>query len=308
MNFMWTTPKVHCGTRVLALFEEKMLCPCIIHRSLHQSRYHLCLSDEFQMKFKGERFEYALLFDRGVIVMAPVELSYYYGYEAEQFSFYRIPKLLFTDSRFAGISTDAKLLYGVLLDRMSLSMKNGWHDNQGRVYIIFTLDDVAETLGCKTEKAIKLFHELDTKKGVGLIERVRQGQGRASLIYVKNFAGERQTSEKPKSRPRKNESQDFSHLSEKEQTALLVIMERDEVSPSLGQAKRLKELSEEGKLDANVMDVLLREDKSLARKVTLKNDRLQKYFPPSYTPKQMEEVIIRLLDQWQRKKMREQER
>lgn len=100
----------------------------------------------------------------------------------------------------------------------------------------------------------------------------------------------------------------ISHLSEKEQTALLVIIERDEVSLSLGQAKRLKELSEEGKLDANVMDALLREDKSLARKVTLKNDRLQKYFPPSYTPKQMEEVIIRLLDQWQRKKLREQER
>ena len=100
----------------------------------------------------------------------------------------------------------------------------------------------------------------------------------------------------------------ISHLSEKELTALLVIIERDEVSLSLGQAKRLKELSEEGKLDANVMEVLLREDKSLARKVTLKNDRLQKYFPPSYTPKQMEEVIIRLLDQWQRKKMREQER
>ena len=141
--------------------------------------------------------------------MASVELSYYYGYEAEQFSFYRIPKLLFTDSRFAGISTDAKLLYGILLDRMSLSMKNGWHDEQGRVYIIFTLDDVAETLGYKTEKAIKLFNELDTKKGVGLIERVRQGQGRASLIYVKNFAGEKQTSERPKSRPRKNRSQDF---------------------------------------------------------------------------------------------------
>lgn len=138
-----------------------------------------------------------------------VELSYYYGYEAEQFSFYRIPKLLFTDSRFSGISTDAKLLYGILLDRMSLSMKNGWHDEQGRVYIIFTLDDVAETLGYKTEKAIKLFNELDTKKGVGLIERVRQGQGRASLIYVKNFAGEKQTSERPKSRPRKNRGQDF---------------------------------------------------------------------------------------------------
>ena len=137
------------------------------------------------------------------------ELSYYYGYEAEQFSFYRIPKLLFTDSRFAGISTDAKLLYGILLDRMSLSMKNGWHDDQGRVYIVFTLEDVAATLGYKTEKAIKLFNELDTKKGVGLIERVRQGQGRASLIYVKNFAGENQTSENRKSRPRKNRGQDF---------------------------------------------------------------------------------------------------
>ena len=100
----------------------------------------------------------------------------------------------------------------------------------------------------------------------------------------------------------------ISHLSEKEQAALLVIMERDEVSPNLGQAKRFKELSEEGKLDTNVMEVLLREDKTLARKVTLKNDRLQKYFPPNYTPKQMEEVIIKLLDQWQRKKLREQER
>lgn len=138
----------------------------------------------------------------------PAPLSYYYGVESEQYSFYRIPKLLFTDSRFSSISTDAKLLYGILLDRMSLSMKNGWHDDQGRVYIIFTLDDVAETLGYKTEKAIKLFNELDTKKGVGLIERVRQGQGRASLIYVKNFAGEKQTSEKTKSRPRKKRGQD----------------------------------------------------------------------------------------------------
>ena len=100
----------------------------------------------------------------------PAPLPYYYGVESEQYSFYRIPKLLFTDSRFSSISTDAKLLYGILLDRMSLSMKNGWHDDQGRVYIIFTLDDVAETLGYKTEKAIKLFNELDTKKGVGLIE------------------------------------------------------------------------------------------------------------------------------------------
>lgn len=99
----------------------------------------------------------------------------------------------------------------------------------------------------------------------------------------------------------------ISHLSEKEQAALLVIMERDEMAPSLGQAKHLKELSQEGRLDSNVMDVILREEKPLERKVTIRNDRLKKYFPPTYTPKQMED-IIKLLDQWQRKKLREQER
>ena len=100
----------------------------------------------------------------------------------------------------------------------------------------------------------------------------------------------------------------ISHLSEKEQAALLVIMERDEMAPSLGQARRLKELSEEGKLDSSAVEVILREDKPVTRKVTLKNDRLQKYFPPSYTPKQIEDLIIKLLDQWQRKKQREPER
>mgnify|MGYP001855390082 FL=1 len=138
-----------------------------------------------------------------------LKFSYYYGHEAEQFSFYRIPKLLFTDSRFSGISTDAKLLYGILLDRMSLSMKNGWHDEQGRVYIIFTLEDIAKTIGYKPEKAIKLFNELDTQKGVGLIERGRQGQGRASLIYVKNFAREDETAEIRKAKNQKIKCQDL---------------------------------------------------------------------------------------------------
>lgn len=67
--------------------------------------------------------------------MAALPLPYYYGYEAEQFSFYRIPKRLLEDDRFRGVSTDAKLLYGLLLDRMALSMKNGWLDQQGRVFI-----------------------------------------------------------------------------------------------------------------------------------------------------------------------------
>lgn len=100
----------------------------------------------------------------------------------------------------------------------------------------------------------------------------------------------------------------LSHLSEKEQTYLLLVMERDEVSPSLGQAQRLKQLSGEGKLENNIIDLIMREEKPLERKVTIRNDRLQKYFPASYTPKQMEEVIIKLLEGWHRKRQQEQAR
>ena len=98
----------------------------------------------------------------------------------------------------------------------------------------------------------------------------------------------------------------LSHLSEKEQTYLLLVMERDEVSPSLGQAQRLKQLSGEGKLENNIIDLIMREEKPLERKVTIRNDRLQKYFPASYTPKQMEDVIIKLLEGWHRKRQQEQ--
>lgn len=119
----------------------------------------------------------------------PLHFPYYYGYEAEQFAFYRIPKLLVTDERFQGLSTDAKLLYGLMLDRMSLSLKNGWLDGQGRVYIYFPAEEIMSVLHCRSEKASKLLAELDSKKGIGLIERVRQGQGKPTTIYVKNFAG-----------------------------------------------------------------------------------------------------------------------
>ena len=100
----------------------------------------------------------------------------------------------------------------------------------------------------------------------------------------------------------------LSHLSEKEQTYLLLVMERDEVSPSLGQAQRLKQLSGEGKLEDNIIDLIMREEKPLERKVTIRNDRLQKYFPASYTPKQMEDVIIKLLEGWHRKRQQEMSR
>ena len=118
----------------------------------------------------------------------PLDLPYYRGCEAEQYTFYRIPKLLISDDRFRTISTDAKLLYGLMLDRMSLSVKNGWVDEQNRVFIIFTAEEVMSTLHCRSEKAARLFAELDSVKGIGLIERKRQGLGRPTLIYVKNFS------------------------------------------------------------------------------------------------------------------------
>lgn len=100
----------------------------------------------------------------------------------------------------------------------------------------------------------------------------------------------------------------ISYLTEKEQTYLQFLMERDEVSPSVDQAQRLKQISAEGKLENNIIDLIMREEKPLERKVTLRNDRLQKYFPASYTPKQMEEVIIKLLEGWHRRRQQEQAR
>lgn len=111
--------------------------------------------------------------------------DYFYGAEAEQFSFYRIPKVLFTEEHFRSVSAEAKVLYGLLLDRMSLSCKNGWLDKEGRVYIIFTIEEVMTALGCADQKAGKLLHELESK--CRLIERKRQGLGKPNLIYVKNF-------------------------------------------------------------------------------------------------------------------------
>ena len=117
-----------------------------------------------------------------------LSLDYYYGDESAQFSFYRIPRLLVTGDEFKRLSTDAKLLYGLLLDRMGLSAKNGWFEGQGRVIIYYTLDEIQTDLGCGHEKAVKLLAELDSSgRGIGLIERVKRGQGKPSRIYVKRF-------------------------------------------------------------------------------------------------------------------------
>ena len=136
--------------------------------------------------------------------MGEQRFDYHYGNEAEQYSFYRIPKILIVDDRFKNLSTDAKLLYGLMLDRMSLSVKSGWFDEENRVFIYFALNDIMEQLNCQHGKAIKLLAELDDTKGIGLIRRVKQGQGRPAKIYVMKAA----TPAQP--RLPNNGNQDFS--------------------------------------------------------------------------------------------------
>lgn len=125
-----------------------------------------------------------------------VQFDYYYGMQADQFTFYRIPKILFKDSYFKGLSCEAKLLYGLMLDRMSLSMKNKWVDEHNRVYIYYTMENIMEDLGCAKEKCTKIVGELDSKKGIGLIEKKRQGLGKPDKIFVKNFISRNLSKEK----------------------------------------------------------------------------------------------------------------
>lgn len=112
---------------------------------------------------------------------------YFTGNEADKYTYYKIPKVLFTNKFFNVISTEAKVLYGLMLERVGLSIKNGWFDDQKRAYIFFSVEETMVFLNCKKNKAIKIIAELDAENGVGLIEKKRQGQGKPTKIYVKNF-------------------------------------------------------------------------------------------------------------------------
>ena len=143
--------------------------------------------------------------------MPKTEFDYYYGVEAEQFSFVRVPKVLFTDKEhFGGLSNEAKLLYGLLLERMSLSRKNNWIDKHNRVYIIFPVEEIEESLNVGHEKALNLLKELDDQSGIGLVKKKRRGLGLPSILYVKNFIvkGEQNTDRVPTSRSTENEFQE----------------------------------------------------------------------------------------------------
>ena len=113
--------------------------------------------------------------------------NYFYGRMAEYFQFFRVPKMLVTDRRYRKVSRDAKLLYGLLLDRASLSFKNGWIDEEGRVYVKYPIKEIMVDLCCSNKTAVGFLAELDDENGIGLIEKVRKGQGKKSWIYVKDF-------------------------------------------------------------------------------------------------------------------------
>lgn len=121
-----------------------------------------------------------------------MNFKYFYGTESDSYTFYRFPKLLITDDTFKSLSSDSKILYGLMLDRISLSTKNGWLDADKRVYIYYSLEDVMEDLNCSKNTAMKSLQELEN---IGLIERRKQGQGKPAIIYVKNFMPERSISD-----------------------------------------------------------------------------------------------------------------
>ena len=150
-----------------------------------------------------------------------IKFDYYYGIEAEQFSFYRVPRILIKDARFKGLSSDAKLLYGLMLDRMSLSMKNGWLDDENRAYIIYTVDSIMEDLGCSKPTCTKIMRELDSENGIGLIEKKRRGLGKPDIIYVKNFASvqEDMTEKEPSNTDVSTEVKDFNFKKQKKLTS-----------------------------------------------------------------------------------------
>ena len=175
--------------------------------------------------------------------------DYYYGKEADQFTFYRIPKILIKDKRFSGLSSDAKILYGLMLDRMSLSVKNEWQDSEDRTYIIYTIEQITEDLGCGRDKAMKTLSELDTNKGIGLIEKVRRGLGLADIIYVKNFIGiERILDEKCGNTGSLNDAEMPSKPLESTEVGK-VDFKKSENKTSEGREKRLQEVDESDTID-----------------------------------------------------------
>lgn len=192
--------------------------------------------------------------------MPKTEFDYYYGAESEQFSFVRVPRVLFTDKEhFDNLSNEAKLMYGLLLERMSLSSKNNQIDKHNRVYIIFPVEEIEESLDVGHEKALNLLKELDDQSGIGLVKKKRRGLGLPSILYVKNFIvkGEQNTDRVPTSRSTENEFQEFGKTDFK----------KSENQTSENPKNRLLEVrkSDSNNIDINNTDMSYTYDQSIDR-------------------------------------------
>ena len=124
-----------------------------------------------------------------------ITYSYYTSALASQNAFFRLPRALYEKECFRGLSNDAKTLYALMLDRMSLSLANQWLDEDGKVYINYSLEDIMTTLNCGKTKAVALLKELDSESGIGLIEKKNMGIAKASVFYVMHFICEDETAE-----------------------------------------------------------------------------------------------------------------
>ena len=114
-------------------------------------------------------------------------MDYFYKSESETYAFYRVPKLLFTHIYYKDLPCEAKLLYGMLVDRMTLSDRNFWRDREGNTYIYFSVETIMRSLNCAHGKAEKLLASLED---YGLLDRRRQGLGKPSRLYPQPFARE----------------------------------------------------------------------------------------------------------------------
>lgn len=176
--------------------------------------------------------------------MSKIEFDYYYGAEAEQFTFIRVPKVLFTDKEhFGSLSNEAKLMYGLLLERMSLSRKNNWIDDENRVYIIFLIEEIEEIMDVCHDKALNILKELDDVNGIGLVKKKRRGLGLPSILYVKNFI----INESDSLQNGKQDNTDNSeHTSRSLKNGFLEVDKTDfkksEISTSVNRKNRLQEV------------------------------------------------------------------
>ena len=180
--------------------------------------------------------------------------EYYYGNQTETFNFVRVPWVLFTHPAFEKLSNDAKILYALLLDRMSLSRQNEWFDNENKVYIIYTVEEASATLNCCSEKASKLFKELDDVNGIGLITRKRRGLGKPSIIYVKNFIVDDDPDDTPETDS--SDSTDSRHEESRIQDSGISEMQNTENPVSCAKENRSLETDKTDAIKNNIIIIL----------------------------------------------------